>query len=85
MLLCRLVVASGLACGLLLGPVYVDAQESKLPSNTIIAAPRLRRIVVNQHALCDTGNAVGLDDYLDKHLPTVLRLRPATTRGRWTR
>jgi hypothetical protein len=28
---------------------------------------------------------VGLDDYLDKHLPTVLRLRPATTRGRWTR
>jgi hypothetical protein len=76
MLLCRLFVASGLACGLLLGP-FVDAQESKPQSGTIIAAPRLRRIVINQHALCDTGNAGGLDDYLDKHLPDRISVETA--------
>lgn len=76
MLLCRLFVASGLLCGLLLGP-SVDAQESKSQSDATVAAPRLRRIVINQHALRDTGNAGGLDDYLDKHLPDRITVETA--------
>jgi maltose-binding protein MalE len=78
MLLCRLFVASGLVCGLLLGPSFVDAQqESKSQSDATIAVPRLRRIVINQHALRDTGNAGGLDDYLDKHLPDRITVETA--------
>ena len=76
MLLCRLFVASCLACGLLLGS-FVDAQESKPQSSTTIAAPRLRRIVIHQRALCDNGNDGGLYDYLDKHLPDRIRVETA--------
>ena len=77
MLLCRLFVASGLVCGLLLGPSFVDGQqESKSQSDATIAAPRLRRIVIiHQHALCD--DAGGLYDYLDAHLPDRIRVETA--------
>jgi hypothetical protein len=77
MLLCRLLVASGLVCGLLLGPSVDAQQESKSQSYATIAVRRLRRIVINQHALRDTGNAGGLDNYLDKHLPDRITVETA--------
>ena len=86
MRLCRLFVASGLVCGLLLGPSFVDAQqESKSQSDATIAVPRLRRIVIHQHALCDTKNAEGLMATSTHIFPTALGLKLPTTSRKWTR
>ena len=73
MLLCRLFVASGLACSLLLSPSFVEGQDStSQQSSASVATPLLRRITINNHALadiCDDATLNELEVYIEKHVP----------------
>ena len=81
MLLCRLFVASGLTCSLLLGISLAEGQESGLQQpSTVVAAPLLRRVVINQHAFGDACNDAILDEqqlYIEKHVPNRPRVETA--------
>jgi hypothetical protein len=65
MLLCRILLALGLASVVLFSPSFVEGQDSKSQhtSNPSVAAPLLRRVVVKHQGFDDTtlNDTVSID------------------------